>query len=186
MTRAMTLLGLTLLAAGTLSLAGCTPKIPDTHPTPAILAMEQSALDAINSQRTAAGLSALVMDETIRAVARAHSEDMVARAFFAHVNPDGRDPFQRLDAAGIKYVSAGENIAWNNTSTPVDTAIAGWMASPPHRANILRPQFNRTGMGVAADGHGGYYFTQDFIGTVAKSGETPVFDYGDPLAMTKE
>ena len=55
--------------------------------------------------------------------------------------------------------------------------------TPGGQANILRAQFNRTGFGVAVDGVGAYYFTQDFIGTVAKSGETPVFTYsGSPAA----
>ena len=186
MTRTMTLLGLTLLAAGILNIVGCSkPTVPKTHPTPAILALEQDAFDRVNAERTAAGLSALVMDEDLRAVARAHSEDMVARGFFAHVNPDGRNPFQRMGAAGLKYVSAGENIAMNNFANAAQKAVEGWMASPPHRANILHTQFNHTGMGIAVSSTGVYYFTQDFIGTEAKSGEKPVFDYSEPLAITK-
>lgn len=171
----MALLGLALLAAGGLSLAGCKPTVPGADPPKAVLDAEQGTLDLINGERAAAGLAALVMDEDARKVARAHSEDMVARDFFSHINPDGLDPFQRIDDAGIPYVSAGENLAWNNAATPAETAVSGWMASPPHRANILRPQFDRTGMGVAVKGLGTYYFTQVFIGTVAKSGEQTVF-----------
>ncbi len=185
MARTMTTFGLILLAAFFLSLSGCTTKTPTTHPTAETLAAEQKAFDMVNAQRTAAGLSALVMDETLRAVARAHSEDMVNRAYFDHVNPDGKDSFQRMDAAGLNYMSAGENIAWNNTATPAETAVAGWLASPHHLANIMRAQFNHTGMGAATDGHGAYYFTQDFIGTDAKSGGEAVFDYGEPLAIAE-
>jgi uncharacterized protein YkwD len=175
MTRVITLLGLILLAAGTPGLSGCKPTVPGADPPKAVLDAEQGTLDLINGERAAAGLSALVMDEDARKVARAHSEDMVARGFFSHTNPDGLDPFQRIDAAGIPYVSAGENLAWNNAPAPAESAVTGWMASPPHRANILRPQFDRTGMGVAVKGLGTYYFTQVFIGTVAKSGEQTVF-----------
>jgi uncharacterized protein YkwD len=182
----MTLLGLTLLTAATLNLAGCPPKTPDTTPPQAILDMEQNAFALINNERTTASLTALVMDEDVRKVARAHSEDMVARGYFSHVNPDGLDPFQRLDAAGISYVSAGENIAMNNSSTPAETAVAGWMASVPHRANIMRAQFDRTGMGVAVNSAGDYYFTQVFIGTVAKSGEEIVLFYEEPQEAPQE
>jgi len=189
MARTAVLVGLSFAAvslmlcgcSSSLGITGCTPKIPETHPTTETLAAEQHALDLINGERASAGLSPLVMDEDLRAVARAHSEDMVARGFISHVNPDGLNPFDRIKAAGIGYVSAGENIAVTTGPTPAESARDGWMASPPHRANILRPQFNRTGMGVAVDGTGKYYFTQDFIGTTAKSGGGAVFDFGEPV-----
>ena len=126
MFRTATFLGLLLPVLGVLSLSGCSHKsVPVTHPTAEILVMEQQALDMVNSERATAGLSALVMDGDLTAVARAHSEDMVARSFFAHINPDGRTPFQRIDAGGIKYVSAGENIAFNTfpATMTADTAI---------------------------------------------------------------
>jgi uncharacterized protein YkwD len=148
--------------------------------------MEVDVFNRINKERVAGGLSALVMDETMRAVARGHSEDMIARGFFDHVNPDGLDPFERLDAACVDFVSAGENIAWNTFPNPAEEAVRGWMASPHHHDNIMRAQYNRTGIGVATDGNGAYYFTQDFIGTEAKSGEDPVFDYSEPLAITEQ
>lgn len=183
MARTTRIFALALLAVGLLNLAGCQPTTPSPIPTQAILDMEQSVFDQINAERATAGLDELVMDEAIRKAARAHSADMVARGFFDHVNPDGHGPAWRLDHAGIVYVSAGENIAFTNSPTPGDTAVTGWMASPLHRDNILRPQYDRTGLGVATDGAGGFYFTQDFIGTTAKSGEEPVFDYSEPLAI---
>jgi uncharacterized protein YkwD len=126
--------------------------------------IENRALDLVNRERVSAGLEPLVMDDAVRGVARAHSADMAARHFASHDNPDGVNPFQRLDAAGIPYAWAGENIAWNDFSTPAEAALTAWMGSAEHSGNILRAQFTRTGMGVAADGAGGYYFTQVFIG----------------------
>ena len=126
--------------------------------------LETRAFSLVNKERIAAGLEPLVMDDNLQNVARAHSRDMAARNFTSHDNPDGLSPFQRLDAAGIRYGWAGENIAWNNFSTPAEVAVKDWMESPEHSVNILRPQFTRSGMGIAADGAGGYYFTQIFIG----------------------
>lgn len=184
------------VASGTIllllvSFVGCPldPYVPDdgTPPTREILDLEEAAFDLINQERVAEGLDSLVMNEDVRAVARAHSRDMVARDFFDHYNPDGDSPFDRLHAAGITYTMAGENIAWNNYPNPVTTAVDGWMDSPGHRANILTAGFTHTGMGVASDGDGGYYFTQLFV-TFSKDGEAgPVFEFFDtPLAIPAE
>lgn len=138
--------------------------IPDGA-APAILAMEEDTLDLINQQRAANGVAALTMDEAVRGVARAHSQDMIDRNFFDHVNPDGLDPFDRLAAEGISFRTAGENIASNQgVADPAATAVTGWMTSPGHRANILNPNFTHTGMGIAVSDSGAHFFTQVFIG----------------------
>ncbi len=126
--------------------------------------IEQQAHDAINTERTSRGLEPLELRGDLVAVARAHSEDMIARGFFSHVNPDGDDPFDRMGDAGVTYNIAGENIAWNNFPDAVATAVEGWMDSQGHRENILRESFTHTGMGVATDGEGAFFFTQVFIG----------------------
>lgn len=128
-----------------------------------VLALEDQAFDLVNDERAAMSLAPLQHDDALRAVARAHSEDMVARAFFSHVNPDGDDPFDRMSAAGITFSAAAENIAWNlGYADPAGTAVVGWMNSAGHRANILNGNYLLTGMGVAIDGNGGVYFTQVF------------------------
>lgn len=138
----------------------------------AVLDIEQEAFDLVNGERVNAGLSALTMRQDLREVARAHSEDMLARDFFDHINPDGDDPFDRMGAAGVTYSSAAENIAWNSgygASTTASVAVDGWMNSTGHRTNILTAAFTHTGMGVATDGTQ-YYYTQVFI-LPAKSGD---------------
>lgn len=137
----------------------------------AVATMEMDAFTLINGERTGADVAPLVMDGGLRAVARAHSEDMLARDFFAHDNPDGESPFDRIHAAGIEYARAGENIAWNNFPNPVETAVDGWMNSEGHRNNILNGEFTLTGMGVAGDAANGYYFTQVFTRPLGKAGE---------------
>lgn len=186
MTRKTLHLGLILLAAGVLNLAGCPPPTQPAELTQAILDMEQHVLDLVNDERVARDLPALVMDGRVREVARAHSEDMVARGFFGHTNPDGLNPAQRFAAAGIAYSSMGENVAMNNNFAPAETAVAGWMLSASHRDNILRTQYNRAGVGVASAGLGLYYFTLDFIGSDAKSGEEEVLYQDKPLETPQE
>ena len=166
-------MGLILLAAGVLNLAGCPLPAQPVALSQAILDMEQRVLDQVNEERSARGLTVLVMDEALREVARAHSEDRVARGFFSHINPDGQDPFDRMADAGITYSWAGENLAMNNTRPQADVAVASWMISESHRENLFLAQFNRAGVGVAGTSAGLYYFTMDFIGTDDKSDDAP-------------
>lgn len=120
---------------------------------------ENQMLDLLNDERRRAGLSALVRDSTVDDVARAHSMDMLQRGYFAHENPEGLSPFDRMRVAGIRFTAAGENLALAPT---VVLAHQGLMDSPGHRANILSPQYGRVGIGAAlADGRG-RVFTQSF------------------------
>lgn len=145
--------------------------LPDTVPdggnggTPAnILALEQDAFELVNQERVANGLSPLVMDSAVRAVARAHSQDMANRKYFSHETPEGLHSWDRLINAGVSYTSMAENIAKNmGFSDPSGVAVDGWMNSEGHRANILTPGFTHTGMGVALDDEGYTIFTQVFV-----------------------
>lgn len=123
------------------------------------VASENKMLELVNKERTSRGLKALVMDEKLREVARAHSKDMFARGYFAHVNPDGKDPFDRMKAGGIIFLVAGENLA---LAPSVDLAHDGLMNSPGHRANILTAEFGKVGIGVIDGGQYGKMFSQEF------------------------
>src|SRR5205085_1819797 len=58
------------------------------------------------------------MNKILLGTARAHSQDMYTRKFFDHVNPDGKDPFMRMDAAGYANLTTeGENIAASSSGT---------------------------------------------------------------------
>ncbi|MEX2238331.1 MAG: CvpA family protein [Dehalococcoidia bacterium] len=120
---------------------------------------EARMLELVNEERAAQGLPLLVMDEGLRAVARAHSGDMFLRGYFAHVNPDGLDPFDRMRAAGVPFAVAGENLAY---APAVDVAHDGLMDSPGHRANILSPDYCHVGIGVMDAGIYGLMFSQEF------------------------
>lgn len=121
--------------------------------------VEAAMLGLINHERTSRGLKPLVANEEAREVARAHSRDMFARGYFSHINPDGKDPFDRMEAGGVKYRAAGENLALAPT---LELAHNGLMNSPGHRANILSPDFGTVGIGVIDGGRYGLMFTQNF------------------------
>lgn len=122
---------------------------------------EMEMLDLVNRERRKVGLGTVQLDAELRSVGRVHSRDMLARGYFAHVNPDRKDPFDRMEAAGITYQTAGENLAFAPT---VDVAHTGLMNSPGHRANILRPEFTKLGIGCADGGVRGLMFSQEFKG----------------------
>jgi uncharacterized protein YkwD len=122
---------------------------------------ERKMLELLNKERTDRGLGALSADEQLRGVGRAHSKDMLARGYFAHVNPDGLDPFERMDRAGVDYMYAGENLAFAPT---VEIAHSGLMNSPGHKANILKPEYTKVGIGCMDAGYRGLMFSQEFKG----------------------
>lgn len=122
-------------------------------------AAEQQMFNLVNQERAKVGLQTLVWDEQLAVVARKHSVDMFARGYFSHTDPDGKSPFDRMQAAGIMYTSAGENLAYAAT---VQLAHDGLMRSPGHRANILSVDFGHVGIGVIDGGIYGKMFTQNF------------------------
>jgi uncharacterized protein YkwD len=131
-------------------------KVESVRPRPDL---EAQMLDLVNKEREAAGLSPLAPDPELTEVARAHSADMFARGYFAHVSPDGLDPFDRMKRAGVNFRSAGENLALAPT---VRVAHTGLMNSPGHRANILRSAFGRLGLGIVDGGYRGIMVSQEF------------------------
>ncbi|QLE70964.1 stress protein [Streptomyces rectiverticillatus] len=122
------------------------------------LAAEVTALT--NAERAAAGLRPLAADPRLAVAAQAHSDDMVARDFYAHTSPEGREPWDRARAAGCPHPGIGENIACGQRSAA--EVVRGWMNSPGHRANILKPDFAHIGVGYATGSSAGTYWTQLF------------------------
>jgi uncharacterized protein YkwD len=115
-----------------------------------------SFVKLMNAHRRSLGLSPLAWDSRAAAVAKAHSRDMFERNYFSHTSPNGRTMRDRLEARGISYSQAGENIAWGQeTGREVLTA---WLQSPGHRDNIERRGYTRHGVGKV-----GPYWTHVFI-----------------------
>lgn len=117
-------------------------------------AAEQEVVRLLNAERANAGLVALRVDARLSAMARARSADMVAKGYFSHSQPDGRNVFKLLTAGSIKWYAAGEIIAWNNWPTLADSASQardGWMGSPSHRSIVMSGSYNYFGIGLALD-----------------------------------
>ena len=121
--------------------------------------LEAKMLVLVNEERRKAGLQPLAEDTELREVALAHSKDMFERGYFAHLTPEGKDPFDRMRGAHIRFYLAGENLALAQT---LPIAHEGLMNSPGHRANILRPGFGRLGIGILDGGVYGIMISQEF------------------------
>ena len=130
---------------------------------------EQLVFQATNKFRLENKLPALIWDQRLSDIAYDHSVDMIVRNFFDHVNPDGRNPMERIHRRHRQFIgNAGENLSVLVASPPLapslisDKAIGSWLDSPPHRANLLDPAFTHVGIGIAIAGVEAKT-TQDFM-----------------------
>jgi uncharacterized protein YkwD len=125
---------------------------------------ESGIINAMNQVRVAAGLRPLRFDGKLHAAARAHSADMMRRGYFAH------GAFtRRISGFHVRAKVVGENLAWGTGPYSAAKAIVQeWLASPEHRANLLRSGFTRVGVGSAVGTFvgrsGATVVTADFAG----------------------
>lgn len=131
-------------------------KVTNTKPRPDL---EAQMLELVNQERSKAGVKPLEADPELTEVARRYAADMFARGYFSHASLEGKSPFDRIREANISFSTAGENLALAPT---LSLAHTGLMNSPGHRANILRPQFGRVGIGIMDGGMRGLMVTQNF------------------------
>jgi uncharacterized protein YkwD len=103
-----------------------------------------------NQSRASAGLPALKVDSTLGAVARWRSKDMIERNYFSHAIPGYGKVWDKLDAVGLCYDLAGENIGWINDPDDIATAAIHrmFMNSSGHRANVLGKTWDAIGIGA--------------------------------------
>ncbi len=123
---------------------------------------EASLLQTMNAVRTSHGLAPLRLDVRLLRAARGHTADMLRRQYFAHGSVAGR-----ALAQGARGPVFGEDLAWG-TGVTAHWVIDRWLASPAHRAVLLRPGFRRVGIGISYGtfaGHGSAaVVTADFAG----------------------
>ena len=128
----------TVLATSGVAIASTTPP-------------RKELLRAINRARAAHGVKRLMGSSALRAVALRHSQDMLARNYFAHTSPSGSTVTYRIEHSGFVYGyswTAGETLAWGSGSHAAASAtIAAWLKSPPHRAIMLSRGFHWVGIG---------------------------------------
>lgn len=122
-------------------------------------AMELEVIRLVNEERKKEGLAPFTHSPELSKVARTKSQDMADKNYFSHTSPTYGDPFAMMKSFGIKYRTAGENIAKGYSSA--ESVVKGWMNSSGHRANILNPSFNKIGVGYV-NANGTTYWTQQF------------------------
>lgn len=131
-------------------------KVENPRPRPDL---EAEMVELVNRDRAANNLKPLEADSEMTVVARKHSADMFARGYFSHYTPENKSPFDRMREDNVRYTIAGENLALAPT---LSIAHTGLMNSPGHRANILRSQFGRVGIGILDGGRRGIMVSQEF------------------------
>ena len=102
-------------------------------------------------------------NDTLAGASRLHAEDMARHNYFSHGGRDGSNPAQRVERAGYRYRATGENIA-AGTQMQADEAVAGWIKSPGHCANLMNPAFTEMGVAFAVNAASemGVYWAQAF------------------------
>ena len=122
----------------------------------------------VNRERVTRGLAPLALNAKLTAAAQAHAEDVARNgrttsAQEGHIGSDGSTVFDRVVRAGYGAYSwgrrLGENWAWYRSTAE---AMAMWLDSAPHRANILHQLYREMGIGVAAVGNGTFVYVIDF------------------------
>ncbi len=117
-------------------------------------ALEAEILTLVNQHRAAGAtcggqampsVPPLSADPALRCAARVHTQDMADRDYFAHVSPEGEEPWDRMERAGYTWRQAGENIAGGNSTAAA--TMGQWMNSAGHCRNIMSASYVHLGVG---------------------------------------
>jgi uncharacterized protein YkwD len=129
-------------------------------------------LDTSNQHRSQNHETTLKLNQQLSAAAQAKANDMATRNYWSHDTPDDQAPASFVTNAGYNYQITGENLAYGFADAK--EAVAGWMNSPAHRANLLNNKYQDVGFGVAQSAN--------------YQGEGPttivVAEYGTPAGVT--
>ncbi|MER7699656.1 sigma-70 family RNA polymerase sigma factor [Streptomyces sp. NPDC096095] len=129
------------------------PAPPASASTPAAPAGTAGQVtELVNAERAEEGCDPVTVSDQLNTAAQRHSADMAANDYFSHTSQDGRNPGDRIAAAGYRWSTYGENIA-KGQRTPAEV-MRSWMESPGHRANILNCAFKEIGVGKQDSGDG--------------------------------
>lgn len=120
--------------------------------------LTEEVIDIVNDEREDRGLNELESDPTLNEIAAMRAKEVAE--YFSHTRPDGTSCFTALDEKGITNVYKGENIAMGS-KTP-EGVMNRWMNSSGHKANILKSNYTRMGVGLYIDSKGNYYWVQVF------------------------
>ena len=127
---------------------------------------ESHVISLINTNRSAQGMPPLVRNESIMAIARTRSNDMVGRGYFSHTDPISGATLGKVSVLAAGFNNAGENIYWSGQFSLgqfPNGAVSWFMNSAAHRANILSSGYTAIGVGIAWNGLG-WVLTVNFAG----------------------
>lgn len=124
--------------------------------------MASQVVNLVNKERSAEGLSSLSTDARLAKLAQLKAEDMAKLGYFSHTSPTYGSAFDMMKTYGVSYKTAGENIAKGQKTA--ESVMEGWMNSSGHRANILKSDYTKIGVGYAKSVDGTTYWVQIFKG----------------------
>ncbi|HKW74022.1 MAG TPA: CAP domain-containing protein [Terriglobales bacterium] len=129
--------------------------------------MEEQLLNLLNQERIRGGLRKVQWNQDLADAARAHSDLLAKHKKLSHRFRGEPELQQRAGKAGAHFDAVAENVAYAPT---VPDLHDGLMHSPPHRANILNPDYNAVGIAIV-ERDGELYATQDFARVIANASE---------------
>ncbi len=133
---------------------------PDKDASDAALSYAEQVVELVNEERAKKGLSPLSIDTSVQAAAQVRAQE--CEQLFSHTRPDGSGFATALSEQNVSYKTAGENIAWGQSSP--EEVVNAWMNSDGHRANILSEKYTSIGVGYYQNAKGVNYWSQLFIG----------------------
>ncbi len=116
--------------------------------------ISSEVISLTNTERSANSVGQLAESRQLDQAAQAKANDMAQKGYFAHVSPDGTQPWTWIERAGYDYQYAGENLAVRFVDS--HDVVNAWMASPTHRANIVKTQYTEIGVATAEGIYKGY------------------------------
>lgn len=112
--------------------------------------LETGVLASLNAFRKEHGLGPLRLSPSLSRAARQHSMEMAERGYFAHDSANGSTFDKRIarfyPMGFHRYWSVGENLLWSSPDIDAAGALKMWMASPEHRANLLKGEWREIGL----------------------------------------
>jgi uncharacterized protein YkwD len=132
------------------ALAAPSAKAAPASRSSASAALESEVLTGLNSVRAQHGLKALRKSSALASAAYAHSEQMAKAGYFSHNSKNGETFWKRVrryyKQGNFHFWAVGENLLWSSPAVDAQGAIAMWMNSPEHRANVLDRNWREVGL----------------------------------------
>jgi len=135
----------------------------------------------VNEERAKEGLPALKNNYgALTKAAQTRAQELPLRFNSKHERPDGRAWHTALAESGVRYATAGENIAYGHKTAA--HVMQDWMDSPGHRANILGKDFTHIGVGIYEQ-DGRLYWSQEFARKPPVTARTVIYAVLEVLAF---